>query len=206
MTPMTKERAEAIAALESWQPWGVNADEIRELARLAAAHLGENAFHFLHKVLDQVGVEPIGGVAERIKLLASQRDTARNTLPQDVRDALQCAADYGPMDIYDWMRKWGIPDGVDWDDRLAAKCAAALAAHPDVAQPDLPKREIPATAFNWCDSVDNPALNQPFREDPEKIEAERVALRADVARLTAEVATWKGRAEWLLERMSKEAQ
>jgi len=153
-------------------------------------------------VLDQLGVDPIGGVVERIKLLASQRDTARNTLPQDVRDALQCAADYGPMDIHDWMRKWGIPDGVDWDDRLAAKCAAALAAHPDVAQPDLPKREIPATAFNWCDSVDNPALNQPFREDPAKIEAERVALRTANANMLKEAAMWQGRAEWLLERMS----
>lgn len=179
---ITKEWAEAVAKDPVEHP--LNFPELRELARLAALYLGESYVGRYHVVLDEVDAPDASGVDARIKALASQRDTARNTLPHDVREALQCAADYGPMGTYEWMDKWSIPRGCgDWDDRLAAKCAAALAAHPDVA-PMVP----------------------PFDGDPKEcafpkvdtVQPELAALRDDLARSNAAVTTWKGRAEWLL--------
>ncbi len=214
MTKMTKERAEAIASQSAfgigYAP--VSKEDVIELARLAAEHLGgQCTAEWVHDQLNGHGV-PVGGtIGDRIKALASQRDAARNTLPQDVRDALQCAADYGPMEIGEWSAKWRTDNDVLCHRDMAARCAAALAAHPDVAQPELPKREIPATAFGWDP---NATMVPPFEGDPKecafqshpepisdehhKANESVRELRDDLARSNAAQARWRDRAEWLL--------
>lgn len=131
-------------------------------------------------------------------------------LPQGVLEALQCAADYGPMDIHDWIAKWRVDPDILCHQVISEKCAAALAAHPETAPvQDLPKRE---SSIEWAEPTNgvSPQFEGDpkecaFKPHPEPISDEHHKanesvreLRADVDRLTSAVATWKSRAEWLL--------
>ena len=194
-TKMTKDRAEAIMSDLSW------GCEVRELARLAAEHLGGKCTsEWIHDQLNGCGA-PVGGtIGDRINALASQRDTARNTLPQDVRDALQCAADYAPMPILDFHRKWKFDNGREGYQGMSSRCAAALAAHPDAA-PMVPPFEGDPKECAFKSQVD--ARIEAVRGETEIVMRN---LRTANENMVKEAAMWQARAEWLLERMSKEAQ
>lgn len=152
-------------------------------------------------------------------------------LPPDVREALQCVKDWGPMSCVEWRRKWAPdnPRGENWI--LADKASAVLAKYPETApvpplltrEGDGPVRladsEMAAERAAWIRERDELiAERDRFEAEAERHATDKGRLGAKLAdanllnstlrdgldRASAATATWRGRAEWLLSELRKE--
>jgi hypothetical protein len=122
-------------------------------------------------------------IAMQAKLAATEkeRDEARRTLPADVREALQCAADYGPM-VSD---EWKIPEFR----AMSNLCSAVLAKYPESAtvpgQFDmLPKEHVADSLLSIA--VQHEAERAAWIKERDELIAERDRFEAEAERHSRE--------------------
>jgi hypothetical protein len=102
------------------------------------------------------------------------------------------------MPLPDYFRKWKFENGCEAYKGMSSKCAAALAAHPDVA-PMVPPFEGDPKECAFKPKVSDEDY---WAERSKGLEVERNQLVEELGNERERSKSWRDRAEWLLERMS----